>query len=266
MNLMSQTSNRSSERRTLLQEQLRQASVAPEVIPLSFAQQRLWLLDQLEPNSALYNVPLAIELHGALDVTALQSALDQLVSRHEILRTRFNCDEEVPMQLVDDESRVKISFHDFTSADSATREENARRALHTEVTRPFDLALGPVVRAALFRIEPERHWLALTFHHIVSDEWSLKVCLRELTALYGNAHKGTLTSLPELPIQYADFALWQREKLQGEVLEKQLAYWRAQLRGNPPLLELPSDQPRSALPTFRGQTLTHALPQHLENG
>ncbi|HEU5124960.1 MAG TPA: amino acid adenylation domain-containing protein [Verrucomicrobiae bacterium] len=263
---MSQTSTRSSERRTLLQEQLRQASVAPEIIPLSFAQQRLWLIDQLEPNSALYNVPLAIELNGALDVNALQTALDELVSRHEILRTRFNCEEEVPMQLVDDESRVKISFHDFTSAESDHREDSAQRALHAEVIRPFDLASGPVFRAALIRLAPERHWLALTFHHIVSDEWSLKVCLRELTTLYGNARKGTLTPLPELPIQYADFALWQRDKIQGELLEKQLAYWREQLRGNPPLLELPSDQPRSALPTFRGQTLTHPLPRNLENG
>ncbi len=267
MNLISRPTNQTAakDRRALLEEQLRKATVEPETIPLSFAQQRLWLLDQLEPNSALYNVPLALELSGPLDASALQSALDTLVERHEILRTRFTCENEAPVQTVEENGHLKMSLHDLSGLESSQREPEARRILKVEVNRPFDLGSSQLTRAALIRLEPERHWFLLNFHHITSDEWSLKICLRELTSLYESFQQGTRSALPELSIQYADFAVWQRETMQGPLLEKQLAYWREKLHGNPAVLELPTDHPRGPVPTFRGSTLTRQLSQNLKN-
>ncbi|MBC8096789.1 MAG: non-ribosomal peptide synthetase, partial [Akkermansiaceae bacterium] len=269
MNLISRPTKpetAAKDRRALLEEQLRQATVEPETIPLSFAQQRLWLVDQLEPNSALYNVPLALDLTGPLNPEALQSALDELARRHEILRTRFTCTDEVPVQIVEDHGHLKMSLHDLSALEHSQRELEARRILHVEASRSFDLNSSQLTRATLIRLAPPRHWFLLNFHHIVSDEWSLKICLRELTSLYDSFRQGRRSELPELPIQYADFAVWQRERLQGRLLEKQLDYWSEQLRGNPPVLELPCDHPRGTVPTFRGSTLSRSLPQHLDAG
>ncbi len=256
----------SNDRRTLLEEQLRQATAEPETVPLSFAQQRLWLLDQLEPDSALYNVPLALELSGPLHVEALQKALGELIRRHEILRTRFKCIDEMPVQVVESSGNVTFVMHDVIDAPESERESHATRLVREEINRPFDLSTGPLLKAMLVRFSAERHWFVLTFHHIVCDEWSLRICLEEIAALYDSAHRGRVSGLADLPIQYADYALWQRDRLAGEIGEKQLEYWRKQLQGTPPPLELPADFPRGVTPTFRGNTLSHTLPPRLSVG
>jgi amino acid adenylation domain-containing protein/FkbH-like protein len=261
--LNSTTSNGARSRRELLEERLRQAATEPEAIPLSFAQQRLWVLDQLEPNSPLYNVPLLVQMNGALNVAALQDALHVLVSRHEILRTRFPCTEERPVQIVEDHADITIHFRDLTSFAAGDREAEARRLVRAEVNRPFDLSSGPLLRAALLRLGPEEHWFALSLHHIVSDEWSLQICFQELTALYEASLRNAPPALAALPIQYADYAVWQRDWLRSGVLEKQMAYWRRQLQNNPPVLELAADQPRPAVPTFRGGNQSRVFPPEL---
>ena len=268
MNLMARSTPLAStkEQRIRLEEQLRQAAAQPESAPLSFAQQRLWVLDQLEPDRSLYNVPVAIELLGALDLEALQRALNSLIARHEILRTRFACPEEAPVQLVEENAEAPIALQDLTAFEPAERHAESRRILQAEVNRPFELGKAPLIRLTLLRLDADTHWLILNLHHIVSDEWSLRICLRELTTLYGAYRDGNEITLPELPIQYADYAVWQRDWLRGEVLETQLAYWRKQLAGAPPVLELLPDFPRPAAPTCRAGSAWRALPAGLVGG
>ncbi|HET7624857.1 MAG TPA: amino acid adenylation domain-containing protein [Verrucomicrobiae bacterium] len=250
-------------KRALLAERLRQAAEDAPRVPLSFAQQRLWFLDQLEPDSALYNMPMLVRMDGHLDSDALQHSLHQLAERHEILRTRFVSADGDPVQVVDGDVNVKIAFHDLTKIPDAKRKLDARQIVRSEINRPFNLSSGPLLRAALLRLGETEHLFLLNLHHIVSDEWSLKVCFKELTALYEARVKNHPPRLPELPIQYADYALWQRESLSGEIVENQLAYWRERLRGNPPVLELPTDRPRAALPTFSGGSESRELPAEL---
>src|SRR6185437_163769 len=207
----------SKSKRALLAERLRKA--ADTTVPLSFAQQRLWFLDQLEPNSPLYNVPTVAQMSGALNLEALRGALDGLVSRHESLRTRFVDVEGSPAQLVDKTLRLNLAVHDLSERSAEQREGEAKALVNAEVNRPFDLASGPPVRATLIRLKPDEHWFILNIHHIVSDEWSLKICFQELKELYTAACEGRAPHLPELPIQYADYSVWQRESLKGELLE-----------------------------------------------
>lgn len=251
----------SKNKRALLAERLRKA--AEISIPLSFAQQRLWFLDQLEPNSPLYNVPTVVQMSGTLNLEALQQALDGLVARHESLRTRFVDVEGNPAQVVDKASRLSLEFHDLSQRPAAQYEGEAQALVKTEVNRPFNLTTGPVIRATLIRLKPDQHWLVLNIHHIVSDEWSLKICFRELTELYMAYCEQRSPILPELPIQYADYSVWQRNWLKGEVLEQQLAFWRDQLKGPPPVLELPVDHPRPAMQTFRGALQSRVLRREL---
>jgi amino acid adenylation domain-containing protein/FkbH-like protein len=259
--LDSTAENPGKTKRALLAERLRQA--ANTAIPLSFAQQRLWFLDQLEPNSPLYNVPTVAQMSGALNLEALRGALDGLVSRHESLRTRFVDVEGSPAQLVDKTLRLNLAIHDLSGRSAEQRESEAKALVNAEVNRPFDLASGPPVRATLIRLKPDEHWFILNIHHIVSDEWSLKICFQELKELYTAACEGRAPHLPELPIQYADYSVWQRESLKGEVLEEQLAYWREQMQGTPPVLELPADHPRPAMQTFRGAIQARVLRREL---
>ena len=215
-------------------------------IPLSFAQRRLWFLDQLEPGSAAYNMAWAPRMLGALDAGALQRALTALAARHEALRTRFPADDGEPRQVVDPPAEVPLPVIDLSAYPADERIEEARRLAHEEALRPFDLAAGPVLRATLLRLAEGDHVALFTLHHIVFDGWSLRVMVRELSALYAAEAAGGDAALEPLPVQYADYAVWQRARLEGDGLDAQLGYWRERLDGAPPLLELPTDRPRAA--------------------
>ncbi len=222
-------------------------------LPLSFAQQRLWFLEQLEPGTPLYNLPIAVKLVGQLDVEALEWALNQVIRRHEILRTSFISVEGRAAQVVAPEMTIR-----FTVVEAA--EADVPELASEEAQRPFDITTAPLLRARLLRLGPEHHVALLTMHHIVSDGWSMSVLVGEIAALYEARVTGGTAALPGLPIQYADFAVWQRGWLRGETLDQELAYWKNQLTGLPPLLELPADRPRPKYQTFRGGTIAFAIP------
>ncbi|MCX4744333.1 amino acid adenylation domain-containing protein [Kitasatospora sp. NBC_01287] len=230
-------------------------------LPLSFAQQRLWFLDQLEPGSAEYLVPFGLRLRGRLDLPALEAALAGLVARHEVLRTRFTADEDGhPTQRIDAPHPVPVTLHDLRGiADAGAREEAAQRLLASEGARPFDLAADALLRADVVRLADEDQFLLLTLHHIVSDGWSEGILARELREFYSAAVRQRPAELPELAAQYADFALWQREWLTGEVLDRQLDYWRGQLTGIEPL-ELPTDHRRPAERGGTGDAVRFGVP------
>src|ERR1700730_15829107 len=230
---------------------------------VSFAQQRLWFLDQIEPNRASYNVPRAIRLTGALDVRALQQTLDELLARHEPFRTRFSSVDGTLRQVINAPAQLPLQMIDLSNLATGERENRARQLAKEEAARPFDLANGPVIRTSLLRLDDGEHVLLLTTHHIVSDAWSTGTLFRELGALYNAFASGGASPLPPLAIQYADFAEWQRNWLQGEVLEEQLGYWRKQLDGASGILELPTDHPRPAVPTARGARKSLSLSQSL---
>jgi hypothetical protein len=232
-------------------------------LPLSFAQQRLWFLDQLVSGNPFYNVSTAVRLIGHLNVTALAQSLDGIVRRHETLRTTFVSVEGQPVQIIAPVQIVSLPAVDLRELVEAEREIQAWWLIVEEERRPFDLTHGPLWRAILLQMKADEHVLLLTMHHIVSDGWSLGVLIQEMAALYQAFAAGKPSPLPELPIQYADFAVWQREWLQGEVLEKQLGYWKQQLASAPAVLELSTDRPRPPVPTFQGAQLPFALSQPL---
>ncbi|NOK38896.1 amino acid adenylation domain-containing protein, partial [Corallococcus exercitus] len=221
--------------------------------PLSFAQQRLWFLARLDPQGSAYNVPFFLQLDGPLDVPALEAALDALVQRHEALRTTFSDDEGAPLQHVREHRPFTLAL------EALDGDALLRSRAEAEVKKPFDLEHGPLVRATLVRTAPEHHALLLVMHHIVCDFWSIDILVRELKALYTARHQGQAVSLPPLPVQYADFAAWQRQVMAGETLEVQRAWWRHHLEGAP-TLELPTDRPRPAVQSFQGLQLQRPLP------
>jgi len=228
-------------------------------LPLSFGQERLWFLDQLVPGHAFYNMPAAVRAKGLLDVAVLERSVNEVVRRHEALRTTFATTEGRPFQVVAQALRVELPVIDLGGLADAQRETEIRRLAGVEAGRPFDLGQGPLVRVMLLRLDDQDHVLLLTLHHIVADGWSMGVCVRELAVLYTAFMAGAPSPLPELPIQYADFAHWQRQWFQGGVLEQQLSYWRTQL-AELPVLHVPTDRPRPAVQTFRGATEAFTLP------
>ncbi|HEV2148332.1 MAG TPA: amino acid adenylation domain-containing protein [Longimicrobiaceae bacterium] len=232
-------------------------------LPLSFAQQRLWFIDQLEPGSATYNIPQALRLRGALEVELLERALTEVVRRHESLRTTFSTIDGQLGQVVHPPAPVAIRVTDLRHLPGAEREERVRQLAAEDALRPFDLAAGPLFRTALLRLDEEEWALLLSMHHIVSDGWSMGVLVREISALYSAFSRGEPSSLAPLPVQYADYAVWQRQWLSGETLEAQLGYWRERLAGAPALLELPTDRPRPAVQSFRGAVREVSLPAEL---
>ena len=221
-------------------------------LPLSFAQQRLWFIHQLEPENAVYNIPLAVRLKGALDLVALRQSLGEIVRRHEALRTRFEVTDGRPAQVIDEPGEVDVGVWDLSAVEEGEREELALEIARQEAGRPFDLEQGPVWRVALMRLGAEEHMLLLSLHHVASDGWSMGVMIKEFTTLYEGYRHGRETVLPELPAQYVDYTVWQREWLQGEALERELEYWRKQLEGSAGLLELPAGRSRPATQTYRG--------------
>ncbi|MBN1203855.1 MAG: amino acid adenylation domain-containing protein [Myxococcaceae bacterium] len=245
-------------RRALLVEMLQQRAGKPREAPVSFSQQRLWFLDQMEPGSAFYNVPTTLRLPGLLDLDALVRSLRELVRRHEALRTTFATVDGTPVQRIVRSLPLEVPVEDLRR--HPAREQELQRLAQEEAQRPFDLGNGPLLRARVIRLADTDHVLLLTLHHIVCDGWSMGVLQRELAALYGAFSSGRPSPLKDLPIQYADFARWQHQTLRGEALEKLVSYWREQLAGAPTLLELPTDRPRPPVQVFRGATLSFFLP------
>ncbi|HYW07623.1 MAG TPA: amino acid adenylation domain-containing protein, partial [Longimicrobium sp.] len=231
--------------------------------PLSFAQHRLWFLDRMEPGSAAYNLPAAYRLAGALDADALDRALREIVRRHEVLRSTVVVSGGEPWQVVEAAGAFVLPVDDLRALPPSEREAELARRTGDESWRPFDLERGPLFRARLFRTGDDEHVLLLTTHHAVSDGWSQTVLARELTALYGAFSRGEPSPLAEPAIRYADYAAWQRQWLRGEVLERQLSWWKARLRGAPAVLELPTDRPRPAVMGARGAAEPVSLPPEL---
>jgi amino acid adenylation domain-containing protein len=222
-------------------------------LPLSFAQQRLWFIDQLEPGSPAYNIPVAFRLRGLLHQGTLAAVLTEILRRHEVLRTTFPTVGGEPVQVIAPPILVHLPVIDLSSLPAEDRDREEARLIALEARRPFNLSRGPLFRGFLLRLAVDEG-IFLNMHHAVSDGWSLEILFREIAALYNVFREGRPSPLPELPLQYADFASWQRGWLQGEVLEAELSYWRERLRGAAPVLKLPTDRPRPATQTFRGAT------------
>jgi amino acid adenylation domain-containing protein len=232
-------------------------------LPLSFGQQRLWFLQQLDPESTAYNLPRAIRLSGSLNVAALQRTLDEIVRRHESLRTTFDVVDGQPVQMIHQPAPVDMPLTDLSHLPAAERESTARTLAREEALGTFNLSAGPLMRIGLLRLGPEEHVALLTMHHIISDAWSHGVFIQEIATLYSTFLDEQKTPLTDLSIQYADYAVWQREWLSGAELESQLAYWKSQLSGELPIIQLPLDHSRPAVQTFNGGNLTASLPPEL---
>jgi amino acid adenylation domain-containing protein len=234
-----------------------------EPIPLSFAQQRMWVLDQMDPGTYINSVSRALSLSGPLDVDALERSLEEILRRHEGLRTTFPLADGTPVQVIAPHRARSLPVTDLREVPESGRKDHARQLAMEEFRRPFDLSGGPLFRAALLRLEEKEHVLLVTMHHIVSDGWSMGVLFREMAPLYEAFSGGKPSPLAELSVQYADFSQWQRRWLQGEVLEKQLSYWKRQLAGELPVLDLPTDRPRPPVQTYNGATCSLMLPREL---
>jgi amino acid adenylation domain-containing protein/non-ribosomal peptide synthase protein (TIGR01720 family) len=265
----------SSKRLALVEAMLRQDGFGvegPPVIPrradvgvpapLSFAQQRLWFLDQLVPGSAFYNIDAAMRMQFPFDPKALERSLNEIVRRHDALRTTFHAVDGRAVQIVAPRLTVELPVIDLRHLPSAEREPEALRLATEEAQRPFDLTIGPLIRTTLLRLGEEDHVFMLTMHHIVADGWSMNVFFDELKALYPAFLQGATSPLSELPIQYTDFAIWQRQFLQGDVLDEQLSYWKRKL-ADLPLLRLPTDRPRATMHSFEGTCQFVRLPARL---
>src|SRR3989442_1819059 len=238
--------------RALLALSLKTSASKLSAFPVSFAQQRLWFLDQLEAGQAFYNIPVALHLTGRLDIAALEATLTEIVRRHEALRTSFPVIDGQPCQQVSAPEALRLPLHDLSDLRAEERQTAAQHLTSEEAAGPFNLESGPLFRARLLRLAAAEHVLVLNMHHIVSDGWSIGVLIKELSTLYTAYAQGEASPLAELPIQYADYAVWQRERMQGEVLAEQLQYWREQLGGAPAVLEFPPDHARPAVQSFRG--------------
>lgn len=233
-------------------------------LPLSFAQQRLWFLDQLQSDNAFYTLPGVLYLRGSLDVAALEKSLQQLIQRHEMLRTTFTTYAGEPVQCIAPHLSLSLPVIQLPGTEGLSQREEMIDALaREEAQRPFNLVEGPLMRTLLLRLNPQEHALLLTFHHIIADGWSIEILLQETGALYTAYVRGQPLTLPVLPIHYADYALWQRKWLQGTILERQLDYWRQQLKNAPAMLALPTDRPRPAVQSYKGARYAFQLPNSL---
>lgn len=236
-------------------------------LPLSYAQQRLWFLDQLEPDSSFYNMPVAFRLSGYLNDAALQQGFSEIVRRHENLRTSFVTENAAPTQRISSESALPVAHADLTGLSRQACRDALSDLCRQEAEKPFPLAVGPLIRVTLIALPDgagrRENILLLTMHHIISDGWSSAILMREFVSLYQAFSRGRPSPLAELPIQYADFACWQRRRLVGDVLQRQIDYWRSKLDGAPSLLELPTDRPRPAVMAYRGASHQFEIPAAL---
>ena len=231
--------------------------------PLSFAQQRLWFIEQFEEATAAYNIPFGFRLRGQLNVAALERSLNEILRRHEALRTSFTTIAGKPQTTITPVLTMPLPVKDLRNFPEEKREAEIYQVAIEDARSPFNLAQSPLFRILLLQLNEEDYFLLLTIHHIIFDGWSIGVFMRELTILYNAFSCGRPSPLPELPIQYADFAKWQREWLKGEVLDRQLSYWKKQLSGSPPVLELRTDRSRPTRQTFRGKIHSFVIPDTL---
>ena len=262
----------SDERRALFELMLKQRGVGgvkARTIPrrarqtpcaMSFAQERLWFLEQLGLVGTAYNMMHSLRVHGPMDITALERACGELIQRHESLRTRFAMLGSEPVQIVDPPGPFQLRHVDISDLPELDRVGRARQLAQEDAQRRFDLAAGPLLRVTLIRLAAVDHVLLLSMHHIISDGWSMAVLMRELRALYAAHISAHPANLPPLPVQYGDYAVWQRQWLRGAALEQQMQYWRERLSHAPPALELPTDRPRPAVASFKGDVLSFGLP------
>ena len=232
-------------------------------LPLSFAQQRMWFQEELTPGTTAFHIPLAVRLKGSLNVTALEQTFDEVVRRHENLRTSFPLKDGGPVQLIAPPTRLPIQTIDLSRLPEGEREAAARRVAEASFARPFDLQTGPLTRVVLIRHDVDEYSVFCTLHHLVSDGWSKGVLVKEISSLYTSFSQAEPSALPEPAIQYADFAAWERQQLQGETLEQELSYWKEHLAGAPPLLQLATDRPRPPAQTYRGDAESFALPPQM---
>ena len=244
--------NLSVEKRRLLEQKLKAEGRVANAFTLSFAQQRLWFLYQLDPSSTAYHIPAALRLIGKLNIKALKEALTTITKRHEILRTTFSTINGTPIQIVSNNSNVSLSFVDISTLAPQVRQQELEQILLNENAKPFDLNKGPLWKVKVIKLSENEHVLYLLMHHIISDGWSVGVFVNEFSQLYNSYIQGSANPLPPLKIQYADFAVWQKKKLESEIKEKQLLYWKEKLSGHLPVLELPTDHPRPAIKSYRG--------------
>src|SRR5579885_3008625 len=259
----------SPHQRALLAQQLQKREKTSQSFPLSFAQQQIWLLDQLEPGNPSYNITTLLRFHGHLNKAALEQSFNAIVQRHGTLRTTFTLQQEQPVQIVAPSATLWLPVVDLSNLDEHERELEVQRQAKREARHSFNLAQGPLLRISLYRLSNKKHVLFLNIHHIIFDGWSLTILQQELAATYTAILNGEGSPLPPLPIQYVDYALWQRQWLQGAVLEQEMSYWRQQLAGAPTRLELPTDRPRPAIQTYHGAletlTLSPTLVEQLRN-
>ncbi|HLJ32959.1 MAG TPA: amino acid adenylation domain-containing protein [Ktedonobacteraceae bacterium] len=235
------------------------------LLPLSYAQERLWFLSQLEPENPAYNIPFALRVRGLLNLDALKESLNILAQRHEALRTTFAVHDGIPCQVVAPPLPLKLQVIDLSHLAVQEREQEVQRRTTKEALQPFDLDGAALWRSMLLHLDADEHILLFTVHHSIADAWSLDILLNELSVIYSATIAGTSFTLPEVPLQYADYAVWQREWLQGEALEQQVAYWREQLLHAPTVLDLPADHPRPAVQSYRGNVCAFALPPTLNH-
>ena len=235
-------------------------------VRLSFSQERVWFLEQLQPGSPVHNIPAAFRLPGLLNASALERSINAMVRRHEVLRTTFSSSDGQPVQVIAPHLEIKLEQVDLTNIPLSAREMEAYRLATEEALLPFDLEHGPLLRTKLLRLTGMDHMLLLSLHHIIADGWSMTIVWRELAALYQQHTTAHAAALPELPIQYADFAQWQRNYLRGEVLDSHLAFWRKQLAGAPTVLELPADRPRPAFQRYAGAVESWTVAEELVQG
>ncbi len=250
------------DRRTLLATLLRERTERPQVRPASYAQERLWFLEQLSPGTPFFNIDVAVAVQAPLSPAVVEQSINEIVRRHEVLRTTFAAHDGRPMQTIAPALLIPVPVIDLSDVPEADRRARAIQAASEEARRPFDLARGPLLRVALLRLGDADFVFLLTMHHIVSDGWSIGVLLDELRELYAAYSAGRPSPLPELPVQYADYAAWQREWLQGAVLDEQIAYWRDRLAGAS-TLALPTDRPRPLVPTHQGAYQPVSIPEVL---
>ncbi|MBK5304160.1 MULTISPECIES: non-ribosomal peptide synthetase [Gammaproteobacteria] len=247
-------------------EQSMVAICREDPLPLSFSQQRMWVLNQFDGLGSTYSIPAAVLMKGPVRSEVFSAVFDTLVERHETLRSVFPCVDDTPVQVIKQVVKGSLKHIDLSSVPVVARERERQRLLSSEAAAPFDLERGPLIRASLVRLDVDEHLLLVTMHHIVSDGWSMGVLINEVASLYQAYVQGKPSPLPELPVQYVDFAHWQRQWLAGGVLADQLAYWTQRLAGAPVLLTLPTDRPRPAMQSYRGDSLTFSVPAAVSGG
>ena len=272
---MDKTPSLSPEQLALLEQRLRGASYAqrePCIIPrrtsnkpcrLSFAQEQMWVIDQMRPGNPAYNLPVGFRIKGDLNIRALEEGLNEIVERHEVLRTTFAVKDGIAVQIVHPQCRIRIAVTELGSLSREEREKKVLDLAAEEAIRPFDLSRLPMMHASLYRLDEKEQILIINLHHIVADGISVALMINELGVLYAAITSGQAPHLPSLTIQYGDFALWQAQTVAGGVYSPQLEYWRNQLKGRLPVLDLPRDKARPAIQSFRGSNVYFRIPQTL---